>query len=156
MSGLRVLIVEDGVHYGDLIRRTLCTLERVCGRVEVTATNTFASAARIVADKVPQDIVVLDLTLSDSTMEQTLARLAEIEGNAPTVIVTGTPRTLVERYLGLPSVPVVEKGPELFTKGYLTGIVVNAITAWHRRRSLPLREHLRVLEAFSESEVDER
>lgn len=148
---LRVLIVEDVRMEAELVQRALKIFETIIGAPEIIITNTFAAAVTIVQSSHPADIVILDPGLDDSTMHQTIANVLQIENISPTFILTGHSKVEVEHLLHkahAEHIDVVEKGPQIFEQGFLTGVVATVISKWHARRHKPLSEALIILEGY--------
>lgn len=155
-SPLRVLIVEDHPLEAELVQRALYIFSSLLGEPEIIITNTFAAALSIVRGTHPTDIVILDSTLDDSTMQETIKNVRQIEDHSPTFILTGYPKADVEALLAMQDnghIEVVEKGPHVFTKGFLTGVVSTVISKWHARRKTPMREALQILEGYRRTEA---
>lgn len=92
----------------------------------VQTAESFDSAIEIVNRLPCPDIVLLDLSLPDSTMEETISRLGQITDRCPVLIITGhTPDELSKAgFEG--QVPVMQKGGDLklFADTIIRGIAL--------------------------------
>jgi len=151
MKKMRILIVEDVQLEAEMLERALYAFKILHEKPEVIVTNSFYAACEIVVNHTPPlDIVILDGTLSDVDMTETIRNVTEIEDHVPTFILTGYAKEDVEKMLAdaqAAHIEVVEKGPGVFN-GMLTAIISRVIVKWHERRNRKLRECLQVLDNF--------
>ena len=82
---LGILLVEDNVDDATLIREYL---DSAGGTYELTVTTELRSAVELLGDRT-FDVVLLDLSLPDSTGLETFARLQLAAGTIPVVVLTG-------------------------------------------------------------------
>jgi signal transduction histidine kinase len=85
-SCLRILLVEDNPGDADLVRDALSDARNL--RVRLTHCSTLAPALELLKQE-NQDVVLLDLSLPDSTGLCTVLRVREAQPRAPIVVLTG-------------------------------------------------------------------
>lgn len=93
---LRILIVEDELPMQEALSLIIDPLLKHFEGSSLTKTGSLTEAMAIISKYPYPDIVILDLTLNDSGMEATIAKLDDIEERAPLVIVTGYQVEFVE------------------------------------------------------------
>lgn len=151
MKKMRILIVEDVQLEAEMLERALCAFAALHEKPEVIVTNSFYAAVEIVVNHTPPlDIVILDGTLSDIDMTETIQNVKQIEDHAPCFVLTGYRKEDVEKMLAdaqASHIEVVQKGPGVFN-GMLYKIISRVITRWHQRHDRKLRECLQVLDDY--------
>lgn len=85
---MRVLIVEDHENMARLMEASLQIILAAFPGSIVTITPSLAAAKETIRAN-PPDLIVLDLALSDSGLQQTLSEVHEMNKQSPLVIVTG-------------------------------------------------------------------
>jgi two-component system, cell cycle sensor histidine kinase and response regulator CckA len=81
----RILLVEDDDAYADLVTAQLATAGVP---VEVARVHSLAEARQRLPE-LPVDVILLDLGLPDSSGLRSLARMREVAGDIPIVVLTG-------------------------------------------------------------------
>lgn len=128
---LHILIVEDDEGVSRLLSGKLASaLEEEFPGVRISRTGSRQDAERIIAMEEPPDATVLDLVLTDSTLEQTIGVVKAFEKRTAVVIITGHRKEKVEELLLDSAVEVVEKTPGMW--GSITRAVVRAILRKNR------------------------
>lgn len=119
---LRVLIVEDEPNVAVMLELIIAPILKEWPNSTITKVRSFAEAEKIINSLPFPDVAIVDLTLPDSSMEQTIKNLSTLNARCPVVIITGHPREALIR-LGLPfDAPVVFKNDEINPN-----VIVNAI-----------------------------
>lgn len=111
---LYILIVEDSETVAAVIERTIGRLREWFPDAVIQAVTSWADAIRYInADPAP-DLTLLDLTLPDATMHESIARVKHLEERTAVVIITGQKRETVEERLIDSEVEILEKNPSLW------------------------------------------
>lgn len=88
----RILLVEDSIDARELFTTLLTTCDRVFeGDVTIDSTDSIARASDYIK-KFRYDVVLLDLTVADSTRDNTIPSIPDYitEGWPPIVVITGS------------------------------------------------------------------
>lgn len=125
---LRILIVEDEHSVVMLLERVLEPLLKRWPNSKIIAVRKLVEAFEIIKNFPYPDIILLDLTLIDSTLENTISRIDEMEGNAPVVVITGHSKHEVESLMKDHQTPVVYKDESLAGGSGLIAGMVKAMT----------------------------
>jgi CheY-like chemotaxis protein len=133
MNGLKILIVEDEEPMAQLLEKLVKPLRQHFPNSEVILANRMEQALSILSTFPSPDVMLLDLTLPDSTLEQTIAKIDQIEGQCPVVLVTGHAREKVLKLLGR-DIPIVEKAPAMLETNILVRVIVKAVEVWQASR----------------------
>jgi len=127
---LQILIVEDDHNMALWVTKHLDPLKEAFPRASIAVVHTWADAEKVIAADPPPNVALLDLSLPDSKMVETINRVPMIEERCAVVIITGHNKDDVEKLLVDKKVEVLEKKPSLFG----TGTIIRAIVrAWERK-----------------------
>ena len=143
---LLILVVEDHIGVQAIIERGVATIRAAFPDSEVRHRASLADAMLVLAEHPRPDAVVLDLALSDSTTQQTIARLHEIDALSPVVVITGmaTPEEIeMVKKLGI---EVIVKSTGFL--GWLEAAIVRAAIRGMNRRENVLRECIKRMEVI--------
>lgn len=130
MVSLDVLIVEDDDLYSEIIERLISPLRSHFGKCTIRKVSTMEDALKEIRKEPPYDIVLLDLMLPDSTIEETIGQLQDMENRSAVVIVTGHPlakaklQGLNREYIA------VDKHNGSGLGDLIISSIVRAITSW--------------------------
>jgi len=127
-----VLLVEDDLDYGALLRRRLMSkLSGEGGTTFVVAQTGFLQEAITYVSTNAVDVVVLDLNLPDATGLETLVRLREVAPQAAAIVLTGRDdQVLATQALNLGAQDYLVKG------NFNTELLVRAVRyAFDRKQS---------------------
>jgi DNA-binding NtrC family response regulator len=131
---IHILLVEDDPIASGRIMELVAPLIEAFPGSRITPVRSMGEA-RLIIDRTPSpDVVLLDLTLPDSMIEETLARIESIEDRSPVVIVTGTSKDRVLRLLKGRRVEIAEKDVIFRERGALVKFVGRAMEAWRGQR----------------------
>lgn len=129
---LRILIVEDNSGMVTVMQQLVSPLLLKFPGSIVTVAHEMEEALSAIRTVPLPDIVLLDLSLPDSTIEETILRIDEIESQCPVLIVTGHAIDRVRKLIARP-VEVVEK-INLNEPGLIIRVMIKVIAAWHEGR----------------------
>lgn len=158
---LHILIVEDDRNASKMLEFLLAPIiENFPGSV-ISVRATFDEALEVIRQDPAPDIVTLDLALTrdmpTSTMEETLARLDEVESRCPFLIVTGYDPELVRRVAKRADLDIVQKRPEEMRTMNILRALVSAISRWqfraHEARRTQLHNLITQLKALCAEEA---
>lgn len=124
---LHVLIVEDDTHMAEWVQEHIKPLRAAFPRATIEIVNTWLAAQAAIASDPPPNVTLLDLTLPDSTMHETIARVSIIEQRSAVVIITGHKTEDVEALLVDRRVEVLHKSPSLFAPGNIIRAIYRAL-----------------------------
>lgn len=146
---LHVLIVEDDSHMAEWVQQHIEPLRAAFPRAVIEIVSTWLAAQSAIACEPPPNVTLLDLTLPDSTMLETIARVSIIEQRSAVVIITGHKTEDVEALLVDSRVEVLHKSPSLFMPGSIIRAIYRALArkemADEQQRFKGLREILSTL-----------
>lgn len=131
---LKILIVEDEQPVADVLERLVAPLKDSFPGSQVILATRMADALEIIGSIPSPDITLLDLSLPDSSIEETIGRLRDIEAVCPVVIVTGHATERVIAMMGDLKVPVIDKSIALFESNFLVRAIVRVVEAWQKNR----------------------
>lgn len=127
-----ILLVEDDLDYGALLRRRLMSkLSAEGGTTFVVAQTGFLQEAITYVTTHAVDVIVLDLNLPDATGLETLVRLREVAPDAAAIVLTGRDdQVLASQALNLGAQDYLVKG------NFNTELLVRAVRyAFDRKQS---------------------
>jgi DNA-binding NtrC family response regulator len=127
---------------GREMRRKLEIIRSSFPDAEITLVGTFAHALAAVNSYPVPEVVLLDLSLPDSSFADTLARVGEIEAQSAVVIVTGHPASKVREILQSPEIEIVEKTPDMLTSNILIAAIVRALTRRGAQETEKLKQNI--------------
>lgn len=130
---IHILIVEDEKPMADLMERLVKPLLSHFPGSQVTVAHKLVDALLTVRAYNAPDIVLLDLTLPDSDIENTMNHIDEIDSRCAVVIVTGHSRERVKQMLLNDSIPIVDKSAAITNPGMLARVIVKAFGYWHQQ-----------------------
>lgn len=133
MNSLDVLIVEDNDLYAEIIERLVEPLRSHFGQCTIRKVSTLAAALKEAQRIPPYDIILLDLTLPDSTIEETINKISELESHSAVVIVTGNPAARAKMPEDRPTVLIEKNIPGI--GGLIIESIVKAISNWKWRKT---------------------
>lgn len=132
---MRILIVEDSQPIQILLERIVKPLMAEFPGSTIIISNTLAGALVHLSEMPYPDIALLDLTLDDATIEQTIASIPRMQETCPVAIVTGHSKEKVKELLGDIEVPIIEKDPQIWRRGdWMSNPVIQAIVNLMRGR----------------------
>lgn len=91
MKVIKILLVEDDHLSADLVQNTLKPIVDRFPDGEILLAGTMAAAEEIASNVPHPDIVILDLSLPDSTREETLSTIPRFLDRSPVLVITGWP-----------------------------------------------------------------
>lgn len=128
---LRILIVDDQPTMQAALDLMLEPLRLAWPDCVIIKADTFEQAVAI-ANKLPSpDVILLDLSLPDSTMESTLLRLSELSNRCPVVIITGHREESLKSAGFKDEVPVIFKDSSFIGEKIIRAICI-AITVFRQ------------------------
>lgn len=117
---MNILIVEDE----EVVSTKLSQLLADFPDSTIKIVATLRDAMSMIQSQSAPDIVLLDLTLQDSSRENTAANVPTILKHCPrTVIVTGHDADIVREMEGIGDVPIAEKAAVFGTRGLIHSII---------------------------------
>lgn len=118
----------------ELIFSRLQLLRKNFPHAPITMAGSWEATRSALYTLPPPDVVLLDLTLPDSLMPQTIARIAEIEETAPVVVFTGSRADQVRPLLLGRDVEILEKNPRTIRdNGIFAAAFARAIARFRKR-----------------------
>lgn len=135
-ESLRVLIVEDEEAVSGRIAELIQPLLAAFPGSMVTIVRSKAEAWRTI-DKIPAPhVVLLDLALEDSFIDDTIASVEAMEERSAVVIVTGSSRERVMKTLKSKTAEIIEKTDFILSgePSLLVGAIARAMSGWRKRR----------------------
>lgn len=134
-SPLHILIVEDQESMAFAISQKVANLREWFPSARITLCGRWADAAKVIFAEPPPDATLLDLSLPDSTMHETISRVEQIAERTAVVIITGHAREKVMEMLAENDVPVFTKNPSLFSGMALILAIVQRMRSHRRERT---------------------
>lgn len=149
-SPLKILVVEDAKNVAEVMQSVVQPiLERFPGS-EVIVTPSLSEALRIM-DLLPRpDVITLDLTLEDSSLEQTMSKVEEIDSKCPVVLVTGGDVQKWSAMLNRRHIEVIQKGRDWLTGNVLVLTILRAITRGQTREAKRVSERIALMRRIDE------
>lgn len=149
-SPLKILLVEDAEHLPELMQKVITPLLQRFPHSEVMTTPSLARALDLISECPPPDVVTLDLTLADSSLENTMAHVEQIEGRSPVVLVTGgnvdTWRDMLEQL----QIEVIDKSSDWLRGNVLVMAIVRAVMRGKTREAQRVNERLAAMRDLNE------
>lgn len=131
---MHILIVEDENTMSMIMSKIVGPIVENFPNSTIQIATHLYEALDVVARTPAPDIVLLDLSLPDSTMENTIAKLTQIEDRSPVVIVTGHARESLESLLAGRDTEFIQKqDADFFKSGYIIGIILRVLQRRKRR-----------------------
>lgn len=149
---LKILIVEDDKLMATLLAHIVDPLLQRWPDSQIIVTHTWSAALQELQSLPIPDLVLLDLSLPDSTIERTIERIGEVEDRCPLVIVTGHYSEQVKKLLKEREIEVVEKIDALSFGETLIKAIVREINYWHDRKNTRInriRDNLNQLQVLT-------
>lgn len=143
MKVIKILLVEDEHLPADLIKTTLAPIMERFPDGEILLAGTMRAAEEIASNVPHPDIVILDLSLPDSTREQTLATIPRFLDRSPVLVITGWPNPKMAQQVLATGAGFLHKTQ--LSKGSLFKSIVATVLAWKgdTPRMKAIRENLR-------------
>ncbi len=144
ISEFRILVIEDDPAIGMLIEDALGRLRKKFNSVTITRSDLLHKGRILVQSSPSYDLVVLDLRLPDSEIEQTIGQIDLMENYSPVIIVTGYPETMIRKLLDNREIDVIYKGGKgLLWLEVLCAAIVGAIIRWRQRNHDRIEANIR-------------
>ena len=124
---IHILIVEDIATVAKWIEIHLKPLLEAFPRAQIDIVYTWKQASEYVDSETPPHVVLLDLSLPDSEMMDTIRRVPEIDKRSAVVIITGHAIEDVEKLLVDSKVEVLSKGLAMKMTDKIVSAIVRAI-----------------------------
>lgn len=124
---LRILIVEDQPSMAAVLAHKVDKLRRWFPKAEVLTRHTMAEALALISIDPPPDSILLDLSLPDSDMKETISRVASFTQRSAVVIITGHTGHEVEELLIGQEVEVLRKTGPVFQSDDIIRAIVRAM-----------------------------
>lgn len=151
-ANLKILVVEDDAMSGELILARLDKVRAFFPNSKIILVDTMLKALACVAEYPSPDVALLDLSLPDSTIRETIDQIPTFERVCPVVIVTGHMPSTVQELLGNKKIEIVQKGGEgLKWVDALIGAITNSISNWNEMRFAKTARNLNMLRELKES-----
>lgn len=132
---IRILVLEDDPHMSEFIQ---LRVERIVAgafpNAFVIPATTMKQAEALLGLPYKFDVILLDLVLPDSEIENSIAKAEAFNEHTPVIIVTGRYWDDVRKLLRTKSIPVLEKSSGSFMDG-IARIISDAIRARRDRES---------------------
>lgn len=133
MSALRILVVEDERNMAGLLFSELEMIRRTFPDSPITMAGSYKGMLLALMTNPAPDVVILDLTLPDSRMTETISSIGEIEKIATVVIVTGSHPEQVQPLLTNPDVEILHKDKSLFQGNSLILAIGRALSRFGKQ-----------------------
>lgn len=132
---ITILIVEDSDALQKVMSNLVEPIVRKWPQSSKQFVKTFEAALEIANREPAPDIILLDLSLPDSTMESTIDRLDMFWDRSPVLIVTGHTPDEVREAMKDHAVPVLYKQDMVNNDGYgLIKAIASTMDLWHRAK----------------------
>lgn len=144
---LRVLIAEDEEQVTEVIERSLEFLP--FSKIVIKKVKTLEEALAIINEEPPPDLVTLDLRLTDSGPENTLAHVEQIEQRCPVIVVTGKMIDGFDEMITKLNIDIIKKGTGSWLDSFIQGCV-RTISRGSARQYLKMQARLLKLRDLNE------
>lgn len=142
---LKVLIVEDRENVQSIISSVLQMLSEQFPKLKIQTVTRLDEALAIIRGEGCPDLVTLDLALDDSTPENTMLYVREIEDRCAVVLVTGNKTDGFNEMLAELKVEVIKKGSRWLEDNTFVLAIARALTRGTQRRMQRRLDKMRTL-----------
>lgn len=129
VAGMEILLVEDQYAMALVIESAIRKVTSRFAGCAITVVAKLEDAKAIIARHAP-DFIILDLTLSDSSMEETLKHVEDMEGKSPLLILTGHDVDRVKAEIPNLAVDIASKEMITSSRGFLFNLILDIRQRW--------------------------
>lgn len=136
-DNIHILIIDDEASIYSLLDKILLPLVKKWPNSEITKVKTKEKAFAILQKYPLPDIVLHDLKLPDSGIEETLKTLDEVEDKSPVLVLTGYDINWVRSLITYRTkhLEILSKD-DILKDGFLINAIINAISKWSKPKGL--------------------
>ncbi len=130
---MKILVVEDDIPFSSLMERFVKPLVDAFPRSELMIVHTLESALEEIARTPSPDITILDPNLPPHGMEDTFKHLDSIEDRTALVVVSGFPKSEIEKQLAGRETPFSTKLDLVGNWAILDDLIYRAVRLFQKR-----------------------